>query len=114
MSQPTNLMPFQTNVTVGTTPIMGALPANPARKGLIISNNGTGQVNLTFGGGTALGTSLGTVIIPPPPPTTTTGLALQAGTSFELLPAMAPNVAMGAQINAIAGAAGEQLSFLEF
>lgn len=117
----TNLLPWTTNLTVGTTAIMAALPANPTRKGLIIANNaplsGTPpagpSINVTFGGGTALGTSQGTVIIPPPPPTATTGIEIAAGTSFILPPAQAPNVALGAQLNMIASAAATPVSVLE-
>jgi len=104
--QPTTILtPFQTNVSVGTTAMMAAVPANPTRKGLIIANNGTGILNVTFGPGT---------ISQPNTPSATSGIPIAGGTSFSMLPAMAPNVSMGAQLNMIAAAAATPVSILEF
>jgi len=95
-AQPTNLAPFQTNVTVAVTATMNAVPANPTRKGLILCA-GANPVNVSFGTVT---------------PTATTGLAIAAGTCFSFLPYMGATVAMGAQINTI-GAMASTLSVFE-
>ena len=114
MAQPTTVLtPFQTTASVGVTAMMNALPANPTRKGLIIANNGalTGTppegptVNVTFGPGS---------ISAPNTPSATTGVPIAAGQTFSMLPAMADNVSMGAQVNAIASAAATPVTFLEF
>lgn len=118
----TALNPVQTNVTIGTTAVLGVLPANPTRRGLIVTNNaplsGTPpagpSVNISFGGQKLLITSGGVAILPPDPPTATTGIEIPAGQSFTLPPAQTPDVALGAQVNAIASAAATPLTFLEF
>ena len=105
-AQPTNLAPFQRDVTVGTTAVMAAVPANPTRKGLMLCNTGaTGQtIYVTFGTLT---------------PVAGNGVPLQSTGAFataclNLMPYMGPNIAMGAQINAIASAAATPLTALEF
>lgn len=105
IAQPTNLAPFETNVTVGTTATMAAVAANPTRKGLMLCNSGPAgsTINVTFGTIT---------------PTATTGIVLAGGavaaSCLNLMPYMNTNVSMGAQINAIASAAGTPLVALEF
>lgn len=101
--QPTNLAPFQTNVTITAgTANMAAVPANPTRKGLYLCNTGIGQINVSFG----------TVV-----PTTTTGIVLAVppavNACLNLMPYMGPNVAMGAQVNMISAASGTAVA-LEF
>ena len=89
------------------TAVMAAIPANPTRKGLMLCNAATGttpaSVNITFGTIT---------------PTTATGIQLPGGavpnSCLTLMPYMGPNIAMGAQINAIASAAATPLTALEF
>lgn len=112
--QPTNLMPWETNLSIGTTAVLGAIPANPTRKGLVITNNGADPVNVTFGGNKMIMTSQGVAILPPDPPTSTTGIQIAAGQSLTLPPAQTPAVALGAQLNMIAGAAATPVSVLEF
>src|SRR5215471_17599779 len=108
MSGPTTILtPFQTNLSVGTTAMMNAIPANPTRKGLVIANNGAASdiVNVTFGPGT---------IQTPNTPSATSGIPIAGGTTFSMLPAMANDVSMGASVNVIASAAATPISVLEF
>jgi hypothetical protein len=103
-AQPTNLMPFETNVIVGTTAVMAAVPPNPSRKGLLLCNAAaSGTIWVTFG-----------KIIPQ----ANVGVPLAGGavinSCLNLMPYLGPSIAMGAQINAIASAASTQLVALEF
>jgi hypothetical protein len=125
MSGPTTILtPFETNVVVGTTAVIAALPANPTRNALIIANNApttdpTGaavaagetpgaQINVTFG---PVNPAL---VNPLHMPTATTGIPIQAGQTFSLMPYMANNISMGAQVNVIASGAGTPVTFIEF
>lgn len=95
----TTLLPFQTNLIVGTTPMMGAIPANPTRRGLIIALNGTATVNVTVGSNE---------------PSETTGIPItEANPVFTLVPRN-DSVALGAQLNLIAAAADTPVSIFEF
>jgi hypothetical protein len=95
----TTLLPNETNLEVGTTAMMGAIPANPTRSGLIICNNGTDTVNVTFGQST---------------PSATTGIPLTTTNPiFTLLPRN-EQVALGAQLNFIAASADTPVSVMEF
>lgn len=110
-AQPTNLAPFQTTINVGTTAMMNAVKANPSRKALMVCNNGPAGsiVNITFGPGT---TSM------PNTPSATTGVPIPGGavvnSCLSLFPYLGQNIAMGAQLNMIASAAGTPVTVLEF
>ena len=109
MSGPTTILtPFQTNLSVGATAMMAAIPANPTRKALVIANNAP----LT-GGPPATGPAIN-VTFGPNVPTTPTGIPIAAGTAFSFFPYAANDISMGAQINVIAGAAATPVSVLEF
>ena len=111
MSGPTTILtPFETNVIVGTSAMINAVPANPTRKALIISNNGpnTETVNVTFG---AINPG---AVSPPNLPSATTGIPIVGGSSFSLFPYASSDISMGAQLNMIASAAATPVSVLEF
>jgi hypothetical protein len=105
-AQPTNLAPFEWDVIAGTTAIMAAVPANPTRKALIVCNAGVGGtvVYVTFGQHSS--------------PALNVGVPLAGGavinSCLNLLPFASSNVAMGAQLNVIASAAGTPVVVLEF
>lgn len=106
VAQPTNLAPFEWDVLAGTTAIMAAVPANPTRKALIVCNAGVAGVivYVTFGQHST--------------PSLSGGLPLAGGavsnSCLNLLPFATNTVAMGAQINVIATAAGTPVVVLEF
>ena len=111
MSGPTTILtPFETNVIVGTSAMINAVPANPTRKALIISNNGpnTETVNVTFG---AINPG---AVSPPNLPSATTSIPIVGGSSFSLFPYASSDISMGAQLNMIASAAATPVSVLEF
>lgn len=107
-AQPTVLSPFQTNLTVGTSATLNAVPANPSRRGLIICNgNATAANNVIVGFGSNT-------------PTTSSGLIIPGGnvaaSCFYAMPITvgSPIIGMGAQINLIAVAASTPVTILEF
>lgn len=106
LAQPTNLAPFEWDIIAGTTAQMAAVPANPTRKALIICNVGVSGtiVYVTFGQHST--------------PSSSAGVPLAGGavinSCLNLLPFASSNVAMGAQINVIASAAGTPTVVLEF
>lgn len=105
-AQPTNLAPFEWDVIAGITATMAAVPANPTRKALIICNAGVAGtvVYVTFGQHSM--------------PALNVGIPLAGGavvnSCLNLLPFATATVAMGAQINVIASAAGTPVVVLEF
>jgi len=111
LAQTTNLAPFQTTVTAGTTAIMAAVPANPTRRGLMLCNVGAMGVTIyvTFGPGT---------VTMPNTPSATNGIPIPGGalpnSCLDLLPWSSANIGMGAQINVVASMAGTPVTVLEF
>jgi hypothetical protein len=132
MSGPTTILtPFDTSLTIGTTAVIGAIPANPTRKALLISNNAppidpTGTAPAA--GTTPAAATPGAVVyitfgepnlaaVNPlhwPSPTTGTGIPIKAGETFSLFPYAATDISMGAQINMIATAASTPCYVVEF
>ena len=78
---------------------MNAVPANPTRNGLVIANNGSDQVNVTFGSHV---------------PSESSGIPILAGAVFSLLPRTDDSVALGAAVNVIAAADDTPVTILEF
>jgi hypothetical protein len=103
----TVLGPATTTVSVATSAIMAALPANPARKAVTICN-GSATLFVTFTTGTVTPVSL------------TTGVVLQTGNVVASCftignPGGASGGGIGAQINVIGSGAGPtNVTFLEY
>jgi hypothetical protein len=124
MSGPTTILtPFETNLVVGTTPVIAAVPANPTRKALLIANNAvkadfTGTVPAGETPGSQINVTFGPVnqamVNPLHMPTATTGIPIQAGDTFSLFPYAASDISMGAQINMVASSAGTPVTIVEF
>lgn len=103
----TALSPFQTNLTIGTSATVAAVPANPSRRGLIICNGHASQtITVGFGANT--------------PVSGTSGLVVPGGNAvascWYALPnvGISPSVGIGAQINIIASGASTPVTVLEF
>src|SRR5215475_48436 len=131
MSGPTTILtPFDTSLTIGTTAVIGAIPANPTRKALLISNNAPPiePTGTTAPGPVPANATPGAVVyvtfgepnqaaVNPlhwPSPTTGTGIPIQAGQTFSLFPYAATDISMGAQINMVATAASTPVYVVEF
>jgi hypothetical protein len=106
-AQSTVLGPITTTVSVAASAIMGALPANPARKAVTICN-GSATLFITFTTGTVTPASL------------TTGIVLQTANVLSSCftigsPGLAGSGGVGAQINVIGSAAGPtNVTFVEY
>jgi hypothetical protein len=107
-SQQTNLGPFQTNVTVGTSATLAAVGANPSRRGLVICNGHASQsITVTFGTITPVSLTSG-LVIPGGNVVASCWYAPVVGTGSG------PVGGLGAQINMIASGASTPATVLEF
>jgi len=114
MSTTNTSAPFQTNVVVGTTAMIGVVAANPTRSGLVIANDAptsgsspASVINVTFG-------EVNTAMVNPPNmPSETTGIPIAAGQTFTLMPGR-EDTNVGAQLNMIASEADTPVSIFEF
>jgi len=106
-AQPTVLTPFQTNLTIGTSATLNAVPANPSRKGLIICNGiaSANAITVTFGTTTPVDRTTG-LVIPG---------ANAVASCFYVLPGNLGGIAgIGAQINIVGQTTSMPVTVLEF
>lgn len=107
-AQQTNLGPFETDLSIGNSASMNAVPANPSRRGLVVCNDhATQTINMTFG--------------PNSTPSATVGLRIPAGNTtascwYSPIPGTGagPTGGIGAQINLFASGASTPVTVFEF
>ncbi len=105
VAQQTNLGPFQTDLSINNSATMGAVGANPSRRGLIVCNDhASNTINLSFGSNT---------------PSATAGIRIPGGnvtaSCWYSGAAQSPGTGgIGAQINLFASGASTPVSVLEF
>lgn len=106
--QQTNLGPAETDLSIGNSASMNAVPANPSRRGLVVCNDhATQTINMTFG--------------PNSTPSATVGLRIPAGNTtascwYSPIPGTGagPAGGIGAQINLFASGASTPVTVFEF